>query len=72
MASRTYQMAVVADEVSPRTRCSNYPKPIASQMAGRRKRLLDEPLGLTRARRLINDTEEKVVYLEVVDRTPRR
>ncbi|HEV2612606.1 MAG TPA: cupin domain-containing protein [Noviherbaspirillum sp.] len=121
--------ALVAMDVPPRTRPSNYPEPYASRMAGRVKRALGDPFGLTRfgvnlttlcpgavsalrhahtrqdewiyiisgepalctdegktrlragmcagfkagtgnAHRLINDTDEDVVYLEVGDRTP--
>jgi len=38
--------AVVASEVAPRAKPSNYPEPFASQMAGREKRQLGEVFGL--------------------------
>lgn len=38
--------AVVASEVAPRAKSSNYPEPFASQMAGREKRQLGEVFGL--------------------------
>lgn len=39
--------AVVATEVAPRTKPSNYPEPFASQMAGRVKRQLGDVFGLS-------------------------
>ncbi len=39
--------AVVAMDVPPRTRPSNYPEPFASRMGGRTKRALGDPFGLT-------------------------
>ncbi len=39
--------AVVAAEVRPRERSSNYPEPFASRMAGRIKRPLGDQFGLT-------------------------
>lgn len=39
--------ALLAVEVPPRTRPSNYPEPYASRMAGRVKRALGDPFGLT-------------------------
>ncbi len=39
--------AVVAAEVAPRTKPSNYPEPFASRMAGRVKRPLGDQFGLT-------------------------
>jgi uncharacterized cupin superfamily protein len=39
--------AVVAMQVAPRTRPSNYPEPFASRMAGREKRILGDVFGLT-------------------------
>ena len=39
-------VAVVAAEVPPRTRPSNYPEPFASRMAGREKRQLGDLFGL--------------------------
>ncbi|WP_428825322.1 cupin domain-containing protein [Azonexus sp. IMCC34842] len=38
--------AVVASEVAPRAKPSNYPEPFASQVAGREKRQLGEVFGL--------------------------
>ena len=55
MASRTSQggtaltnfpIALVASEVAPRVRPSNYPEPFASRMAGREKRALGDAFGL--------------------------
>lgn len=39
-------IAVVASEVAPRARPSNYPEPFAARMAGREKRALGEVFGL--------------------------
>jgi uncharacterized cupin superfamily protein len=39
-------IAVLAADVPPRTRPSNYPEPFASRMAGREKRALGEAFGL--------------------------
>lgn len=39
-------IAVVAAQVAPRTKPSNYPEPFASRMAGREKRLLGDLFGL--------------------------
>jgi uncharacterized cupin superfamily protein len=122
-------IAVVATDVAPRSKPSNYPEPFASQMQGREKRQLGDVFGLSsfgvnltrlaphavsalfhshsrqdefiyiltgfpilqteegetplrpgmcagfkggsdRAHRLINNTSEDIVYLEVGDRTP--
>lgn len=38
--------AVIASEVAPRAKPSNYPEPFASQVAGREKRQLGEVFGL--------------------------
>lgn len=40
-------VAVLATEVAPRTKPSNYPEPFASRMAGREKRQLGEVFGLS-------------------------
>ncbi len=40
-------IAVVATEVAPRTKPSNYPEPFASRMAGREKRQLGDIFGLS-------------------------
>ena len=40
-------IAVVADEVAPRTKPSNYPEPFASQVSGREKRQLGDVFGLS-------------------------
>lgn len=40
-------VAVVALEISPRTKPSNYPEPFASRMAGREKRPLGDFFGLS-------------------------
>lgn len=47
MADAKHPIAVVADEVSPRTKPSNYPEPFASRMAQREKRPLGDLFGLT-------------------------
>jgi uncharacterized cupin superfamily protein len=39
-------VAVVATDVAPRTKPSNYPEPFASRMAGREKRQLGDVFGL--------------------------
>ncbi|MFZ1546043.1 MAG: cupin domain-containing protein [Candidatus Nitrotoga sp.] len=40
-------IAVVATQVAPRTKPSNYPEPFASRMAGREKRSLGDLFGLS-------------------------
>lgn len=40
-------IAVLAEEVAPRTKPSNYPEPFASLMKGREKRQLGDVFGLT-------------------------
>jgi uncharacterized cupin superfamily protein len=40
-------VAIVAAQVAPRTKPSNYPEPFASRMAGREKRPLGDLFGLT-------------------------
>ncbi len=40
-------VAVIATEVAPRTKPSNYPEPFASRMSGRVKRQLGDVFGLT-------------------------
>lgn len=40
-------IAVVAEQVAPRTKPSNYPEPFASRMAGREKRTLGDLFGLS-------------------------
>ncbi len=40
-------IAVLAADVAPRNRPSLYPEPFASRMAGRTKRVLGDPFGLT-------------------------
>lgn len=47
MPSDRKPVAVVATEVAPRTKPSNYPEPFASQMTGRVKRQLGDVFGLT-------------------------
>ncbi|HMM51461.1 MAG TPA: cupin domain-containing protein [Burkholderiaceae bacterium] len=47
MIEENRPVAVVAAEVAPRTRPSNYPEPFASRMAGRLKRQLGDVFGLT-------------------------
>ncbi len=42
MIEENRPVAVVAAEVAPRTRPSNYPEPFASRMAGRLKRQLGD------------------------------
>lgn len=46
MPNEKKPVAVVATEVAPRTKPSNYPEPFASQTAGRVKRQLGEVFGL--------------------------
>jgi uncharacterized cupin superfamily protein len=46
MEERLEPVAVVASEVPPRTRPSNYPEPFASRMSGRQKRALGDVFGL--------------------------
>jgi uncharacterized cupin superfamily protein len=47
MPNEKTPVAVVATEVAPRTKPSNYPEPYASKMAGRVKRQLGDVFGLT-------------------------
>lgn len=47
MSDESTPVALVAAELPPRTR-SLYPEPFASRMAGREKRALGDPFGLTR------------------------
>jgi uncharacterized cupin superfamily protein len=47
MTDRSFPIAVVASEVAPRTKPSNYPEPFASRMAGREKRPLGDLFGLS-------------------------
>lgn len=46
MAAERGPVAIVAADVAPRTRPSNYPEPFASRMAGRTKRALGDLFGL--------------------------
>ena len=47
MANPTRPLAIVAEEVPPRTKATSYPEPFASRMAGRRKHPLGDLFGLT-------------------------
>jgi uncharacterized cupin superfamily protein len=47
MIDRDLPIAVVASEVAPRVKPSNYPEPFASRMVGREKRALGNLFGLT-------------------------
>lgn len=47
MADRTQPLAVIAKDVAPRTKPSNYPEPFASRVAGRTKRQLGNVFGLS-------------------------
>lgn len=47
MPTEKKPVAVVATEIAPRTKPSNYPEPFASQMAGRVKRQLDDVFELS-------------------------
>ena len=46
MSEPQFPVAVIAQEVAPRTKPSNYPEPFASLMTGREKRQLGEVFGL--------------------------
>lgn len=46
MSNQDIPVAVVAMDVSPRTKPSNYPEPFASRMKGREKRPLGDRFGL--------------------------
>ncbi|MCY7308029.1 MAG: cupin domain-containing protein [Rhodoferax sp.] len=46
MAQTQHPIAIVASDVPPRTKNSNYPEPFASRMAGRIKRQLGDVFGL--------------------------
>lgn len=47
MSNENKPVAVVATEVAPRAKPSNYPEPFASRMAGRVKRQLGDVFGLS-------------------------
>ena len=47
MNDKNIPIAVVADQVAPRTKLSIYPEPFASRMAGREKRPLGDLFGLS-------------------------
>jgi uncharacterized cupin superfamily protein len=47
MSEKSMLIAVVAADVAPRTKPSNYPEPFASRMAGREKRALGDVFGLS-------------------------
>lgn len=47
MNDQDIPVAVVATQVAPRTKPSNYPEPFASRMAGREKRPLGDLFGLS-------------------------
>ena len=42
-----FPTAIIAADAAPRTKPTNYPEPFASRMAGREKRPLGDPFGLT-------------------------
>ncbi|HEY0723727.1 MAG TPA: cupin domain-containing protein, partial [Pyrinomonadaceae bacterium] len=42
-----FPTAIIAADASPRIKPTNYPEPFASRMAGREKRPLGDPFGLT-------------------------
>ena len=46
MAQAEHPIAIVATDVAPRTKNSNYPEPFASRMAARSKRQLGDVFGL--------------------------
>jgi uncharacterized cupin superfamily protein len=47
MTNASPPLAVVASEVAPRSKPSNYPEPFASRVAGRKKRQLGDVFGLS-------------------------
>jgi uncharacterized cupin superfamily protein len=47
MAKSSNRIAIVALDVAPRTKPSNYPEPFASRVLGRQKRALGDVFGLT-------------------------
>jgi uncharacterized cupin superfamily protein len=47
MTDRSRPLAVVASDVAPRAKPSNYPEPFASRVAGRTKRALGDVFGLS-------------------------
>ena len=47
MTTRQFPVAILADQVPPRTRPSLYPDPYAARMQGREKRQLGEAFGLS-------------------------
>jgi uncharacterized cupin superfamily protein len=47
MTGPAYPTTVVATDVAPRTKPTNYPEPFASRMAGREKRALGDVFGLS-------------------------
>ena len=76
-------IALLATDVPPRAKLSNYPEPFFSRMAGRDKRPLGDLFGLTNfgvnltrlkpggssALRHTHTKQDEVVYLEIGDRT---
>lgn len=48
MTDRTQPLAVIAKDVAPRTKPSNYPEPFATRVAGRTKRQLGDVFGLSK------------------------
>src|SRR5690349_18833854 len=46
MTDKTFPAAIVAADVPPRAKKTNYPEPFASRMAGREKRALGDLFGL--------------------------
>lgn len=47
MPNAQFPIAIIAADAAPRTKPTNYPEPFASRMAGREKRPLGDPFGLT-------------------------
>lgn len=47
MSDPDYPIAVVATQITPQARLSNYPEPFASRMVGREKRRLGDLFGLS-------------------------
>ena len=73
MPNQPPPVALVAIDAPERTKSSNYPEPFASQMQGRSRlspgMCAGFKAGTGNGHRLLNETSEVVVYLELGDRS---
>ena len=74
MPNQPPPVALVAIEAPKRVKPSNYPEPFATQMQGHTRlspsMCAGFKAGTGNGHRLLNETSEVVVYLEVGDRSP--